>query len=123
MDASNVALIVEDEVFARLMAMQILLEDDYCVLEACDAAQALHVLDRNDDVSLLITDISMPGDLDGLALAHAVRDQHPAMRIILTSGYRPPEEAELPPGAAFLPKPYNSHSLKSLVHSMGWSSP
>ncbi len=112
---SKVALIVDDEVFARLMITQILMEDDYCVLEASNAAEALDVLDRNDDVQLLITDISMPGDLDGLALAKNVLSQHPHIATVLTSGFSAPAADEVLERARFLPKPYTAQALRSII--------
>ena len=116
---SKVALIVDDEIFARLMMTQILVDDDYCVLEASNAAEALDVLDRNDDVELLITDISMPGELDGLDLARNVLSQHPRMMTVLTSGFRTPAEYEIPERARFLPKPYTAHALRSIIRQCG----
>lgn len=70
----KIALVVDDEVFARLLAVQILLDEGCIVLEADDAEQGLKVLGQNDDVTLLFTDISMPGAMDGLALAGTVRE-------------------------------------------------
>ena len=119
MAGSKVALIVDDEVFARLMAIQILLEDDYCVLEASDAAEALDVLERNDDVSLLITDISMPGELDGLGLARQVVSAQPHVATVLMSGFAAPPEWAVPSGARFLAKPYTAHGLKSIIRELG----
>ena len=114
---TKVALIVDDELFARLMALQILLEDDYCVLEASDAAEALETLERNDDVSLLITDISMPGEMDGLDLARTVRWQRPHVATVLTSGFaRPVKDAV--PGASFLAKPYTAHALRDIIREL-----
>ena len=115
---SKVALIVDDEIFARLMVIQILMEDDYCVLEASDAAEALEVLDRNDDIGLLITDIGMPGELDGVGLARHVLSQRPQITTILTSGCTTPSNDEMPGGARFLPKPYTAHALQCMVRDM-----
>ena len=113
----KVALIVDDELFARLMALQILLEDDFCVLEASNAAEALDMLERNDDVSLLITDISMPGEMDGLDLARTVRGQRPHVATVLTSGFVRPKENAVP-GASFLAKPYTAHALRDIIREV-----
>lgn len=115
---SKIALIVDDEIFARLMVIQILMEDDYCVLEASDAAEALDVLDRNDDIDLLITDIGMPGEIDGVGLARTVLSQRPQIATILTSGCTTPSKDEMPDGARFLAKPYTAHTLKCMVREL-----
>jgi DNA-binding NtrC family response regulator len=112
---SKVALVVDDEVFARLMAIQILLEADYCVLEASNAAEAFDVLERNDDISLLITDISMPGATDGLGLARSVLEERPHVSTVLTSGFSPPPGTQMPARAKFIAKPYSAHGLKLTI--------
>ena len=116
--AHKVALVIDDEVFARLFAIQILLDEGFTVLEAGDASEGLEVLDRNDDVRLVFTDISMPGDMDGLELARAVRDYRPDVAVLVTSGRAEPEEGDLPAGGKFLPKPYTAHSLMSMIREL-----
>jgi DNA-binding NtrC family response regulator len=114
----KVALIVDDEVFARLMAIQVLLEDDYCILEAGDATEALEVLEHNDDITLLITDVNMPGPMDGVDLAELVHWQRPQMQIILTSGFGPPLADDIPTAARFMPKPFSAASLRSIIRNI-----
>lgn len=114
----KVALVVDDEVFARLFALQILLDEGFTVLEAADAAEGLEVLDRNDDITLLFTDISMPGDLDGLTLAQRVRATHPCIGLLITSGRGQPPEEDIPPGGRFLPKPYTAHALMGAIRDL-----
>ena len=108
------ALVVDDEAFARLYAMQVLLDEGFMVLEAADAGEGLDVLDEHDDVSVLFTDISMPGDLDGLDLVDRVRRRRPDIGLIVTSGRSAPGD-RLPAGAAFLPKPYTAHALLEAI--------
>ena len=57
------------------------------VLRARDASQALRLLAAQTDFDALLTDVVMPGEIDGLALAHLVRQQHPALPVVLISGY------------------------------------
>ena len=114
----KVALVIDDEVFARLFAIQILLDEGFTILEAEDASEGMEVLVRNDDVSLVFTDITMPGEMDGLALARAVRDHRPDVAVIVTSGVSEPNEGELPAGGKFLPKPYTAHSLMSMIREL-----
>jgi two-component system, response regulator PdtaR len=115
----KVVLIVDDEVFARLFAVQIFLDLGYTVLEAEDARQALAVLDRNDDVGLLFTDINMPGDMDGVGLIQHIRDQHPQIRCIATSGRSKPEPDAVSEPVRFLAKPYTALHLTEAIHDQG----
>ncbi|HZG44792.1 MAG TPA: response regulator [Allosphingosinicella sp.] len=112
---SRVVLVVDDEVFARLLAVQIFLDQGFTVLEAQDAEEALDVLDRNDDVSLLFTDVSMPGAMDGLQLIEHVGEEWPHIRCIATSGRVDPRLCTLAGGARFLPKPYTAFHLMEAI--------
>ena len=111
----KVVLVVDDEVFARLLAVQIFLDLNYTVLEAEDAQQALAVLDRNDDVGLLFTDINMPGEMDGLGLVHHVRASRPEVRCIATSGCGNPNPDAFPGRVRFLAKPYTALHLTEAI--------
>ena len=112
----KVVLVVDDEVFARLLAVQIFLDLGYTVLEAEDAGQALDVLDRNDDVGLLFTDINMPGVMDGIELVRHVRNQRPQIRCIATSGRENPNSDALGP-IRFLAKPYSALHLTEAIQA------
>jgi len=80
-------LVVEDDVFVRMTLADQLRAAGYRVLEASNADEALDLLrDRSQAVRLLLTDIRMPGTLDGVELALAVRSEYPDIKIILTSG-------------------------------------
>jgi CheY-like chemotaxis protein len=114
----KVVLVVDDEVFARLLAVQIFLDQGFTVLEAEDAEQAIEVLDRNDDIGLLFTDISMPGDMDGLRLIDHVREQRPQIRSIATSGRVDPNRAILPGMTRFVPKPYTAFNLMEAIQEL-----
>jgi CheY-like chemotaxis protein len=116
--SGKVALVVDDEVFARLFAMQILLDEGFTVLEAADAAEGLDALDRNDDISLLFTDISMPGDLNGIDLVQRASGDRPDLALLLTSGRVQPSDGEIPTGGKFLPKPYTAHSLMAMIRDL-----
>src|SRR3978361_2310759 len=107
----KVVLVVDDEVLARLFAVQIFLDEGFTVLEAADAEEGLDVLESNDDVGLLFTDISMPGEMDGLDLIARVKGERPDLAFVATSGHVVPDDESLPHGARFLPKPYTAHSL------------
>jgi CheY-like chemotaxis protein len=113
-----VVLVVEDEILIRIGMLESL-EDIGCdAIEAADSAEALSLLDIRADIWLLFSDINMPGALDGLALAHQVHRNHPAIRLMLTSGRGAPEIAEMPCGTHFVPKPYAVQDLARRMLSM-----
>ena len=120
MNAVNprIVLVVDDEVFARLFAVQIFLDQGFTVLEAADAEEGLDMLDANDDVGLLFTDISMPGAMDGLALIEQVRRERPDIAFVATSGRVVPPRDVLPNSARFLPKPYTAHALMTMIRDV-----
>jgi CheY-like chemotaxis protein len=74
-------------------------------LEAANADEAILLLERHSDIRLVFTDIDMPGSMNGLKLAVAVRDRWPPVKIIATSGHFKVREGDLPADAHFIPKP------------------
>jgi CheY-like chemotaxis protein len=109
-------LIVEDEVLVRLMMAEELRSAGYDVIEAATADEALDALAHISGVSLVITDIRMPGSMDGLRLARLVRTEYPATRILLTSGNFPNVAID---HDGFFLKPYDPckmiHHIKTLL--------
>lgn len=99
-------LVVDDEVLVRLDVADQLRDVGYEVLEASNADQAIEILNITPSIRLLFTDIDMPGSMDGLKLAAAVRDRWPPVKIIVTSGHRNVDIAEIPDGSIFVSKPY-----------------
>jgi CheY-like chemotaxis protein len=100
-------LIVEDEPLIRIGAVNIIEEAGFEVIEAACADEAIRILERRGDVRVVFTDIHMPGSMDGLKLAHAVRNRWPPIKIIVTSGRELIAEQDLPEGGRFFAKPYN----------------
>jgi CheY-like chemotaxis protein len=66
-----IVLVVEDEMVLRMRAVDIVEDAGFEPVEAVSADQAIEILESRDDISLLFTDIQMPGSMDGLKLAHA----------------------------------------------------
>lgn len=100
-------LVVEDEPLIRMSALDELQDKGFDVLEARDADEALRLLNSDIRIDVLFTDIDMPGTMDGLKLANAVRDRWPPVAILIASGKRSLSSSELPPKALFFSKPYN----------------
>ena len=67
---------------------------------------------------MLFTDIQMPGSMDGLKLAHAVRHRWPPVHIIATSGHQTVKEGDLPAGSLFFAKPYSPDRIVHTVHAL-----
>lgn len=84
--AGSAILVAEDEVLIRLEIAEQLRGAGYTVIEAANAHEALELLHHSAEVKLLVSDIQMPGSIDGVALARAVRAEFPAIKIILASG-------------------------------------
>lgn len=105
-NASHV-LVVEDESFVRMVAVDMLEDAGLPVAEAPDADTALRLLEgKAQAFCVLFTDIDMPGSMDGLTLAARVRARWPHIRLVVTSGRVRPSCADLPDAGCFLPKPY-----------------
>src|SRR6201985_4029864 len=79
-------LVVEDEMILRMRAVDIVEDAGFCPVEAVNADEAISILESRLDISLLFTQIQMPGSIDGLKLAHAVHERWPSIKIILVSG-------------------------------------
>jgi two-component sensor histidine kinase len=106
-DSSNPpnVLIVEDEMLLRMRAVDIVEDAGFAAVEAVNADEALAILESRSDISLLFSDIQMPGTMDGLRLAHAVHDRWPGIKIILVSGQVKPTDDEKPADSRFFGKP------------------
>ena len=99
----------------RILAADSLQENGFDVLEAADAGEALRILDERDDVDVLFTDVSMPGPMDGVALAYLMHDRRPDLGLIITSGRGAPDLADLPTSSLYLAKPYLPEELAAAV--------
>src|SRR3954471_9911597 len=112
-----VVLIVEDEFLIRMYAADMIKEAGYEVVEAIDADAAIVILETRGDIRVIFTDIQMPGSMDGLKLAHAVRDRWPPVHIVATSGHYAFNKGDLPTGTVFLQKPYSQYQIASTLHT------
>ncbi len=106
---------VDDEPLVRLDASETLYGAGFEVCEAASAREALTVLDERPDVSVLLTDVQMPGRMSGVDLAKHVREKHPAIAVLLVSGCKRPDE--LPAEVEFLSKPCPTDVLVARVRS------
>jgi CheY-like chemotaxis protein len=113
-----VVLIVEDEFLVRMDAVDIVKAAGFDAVEARNADQAVEILESRNDITVVFTDIQMPGSMDGLNLARAVRGRWPPIKIVATSGHANVRGADLPEGGRFVPKPYSPMQIKGLLREL-----
>ena len=116
--APPLVLVVEDEFLVRMNALSLLEEAGFDVLEAGSADEAIALLEARRDIRIVFTDISMPGSMDGLRLAHAIRNRWPPIELVLTSGQMRVRNEDMPDRGRFLSKPYESSELVQVVRSL-----
>jgi DNA-binding NtrC family response regulator len=108
-------LVVDDEDAIREMAMEILSDAGFRALGAASAEDALRVLSTGRNVTIVFTDVVMPGGMDGLTFATKVREEWQAIDVVVTSGYAPVSATDLPDRSRFLPKPYRAAALLKVL--------
>jgi two-component system, response regulator PdtaR len=106
-----VILLVEDETLVRLTQMDVLREAGFWVLEAGDADEAFDILRRRGDVSVILTDVDMPGSLDGFEFARLVAQGWPDVGVLVISDKAFPDAGDLPSSAVFIAKPVQPDAL------------
>ena len=111
-------LIVEDEVIIRMSSAATLEDAGFGILEAGNSAEALQLLLEHKEVDVLMTDVRLPGEMDGLDLVDCVQRFHPAIRALVVSGNASASQARDAGAFGFLPKPYMAHSLVRAVRTL-----
>ena len=113
-----VILVVEDEFLLRMDAAEMVAAAGFAVVEAANADEAIEILETRSDIAVVFTDIQMPGTMDGLRLARAVRGRWPPIKIVATSGHLTVTETDLPEGGRFLPKPYSAIEVTCVLREV-----
>jgi DNA-binding NtrC family response regulator len=108
-------LVVDDECFIRMSAVATLEDAGFWVHEARNSAEALEILSRQSETDVLITDVRMPGLMDGLALVARVKIDHPAIRSIVVSGNSSAVQARNAGASGFVAKPYLAKTIVQAV--------
>ena len=112
-----VVLVVDDEALFRLDATEALNEAGCKTYEACEAQEAMTMIADHPEISVLFTDINMPGDEDGLALAGRVHAARPDIQVIITSGRERPAASDIPDDGQFIAKPYDMEVVSEIVRT------
>jgi DNA-binding NtrC family response regulator len=119
MPNKQAVLVVEDEFLMRLHAVQLVEQAGFKAVEAANADEAVSILETRKDICIVFTDINMPGSMDGLKLAHAIRKRWPPIELILTSGHFDIPNSELPARGRFFPKPYQDDAIVDALRHLG----
>ena len=112
-------LIVDDSKLARMAVGKVLggLCPDWTCAEAANADEAIAILEARRDITIVFTDVQMPGSMDGLRLAAAIRGRWPPIKIIATSGNINIGARDLPQGGCFVPKPYTCAEIVDTINA------
>jgi len=119
--SGETVLVVEDDQRVRRVSVRRLRELGYAVIEADSGPAALLVLDREEPIDVLFTDIVMPGGMTGVDLAHESRRRRPELKILFTSGYAEPAAVKgstLTTNVGWLGKPYSINELDAKLHEL-----
>ncbi len=114
----RVVLVVEDEAMIRMGALDMVRCAGFEGIAASNADDAIRLLEARPDIHLVFTDISMPGSMDGLRLAHYVRNRWPPVLLIVVSGHLAVGQSELPIGAKLFRKPYSEAVVLDVMTRM-----
>jgi CheY-like chemotaxis protein len=118
-----VVLVVEDDFLIRIGAVEMIEAAGFDVVEAANGDEAIEILEVRLDITVVFTDIQMPGTMDGLKLAAAIRGRWPPIKIIATSGVVDVRGVDLPEGGRFLPKPYSSAEIVGTLRELTGAEP
>ena len=113
--SAAVVLVVEDNPLILMNALDVVRTAGFEGVGATDADEAIAILEARADIQLVFTDVEMPGAMDGVELAHYVRNRWPPIQLIIASSRAIQEKSQLPTGSRFFPKPYGD---KIIVEEM-----
>lgn len=108
-------LVVDDEEVIRQLAQLILEKSGFQVFTAPNADDALVLFSKEKPFDLIISDILMPGSMNGLDLVKRIRKEHPRQKVIMISGYQDESVSKLEPDMLFIPKPFKPATLSSMA--------
>jgi CheY-like chemotaxis protein len=114
-------LVVDDEPLVSMLIIDVLEDLGYAAIEAADSAAGLKVLQSNSRIDLLITDIGLPGGMNGSQLAEAARQHRPNLKVLFVTGYAETGALgrdQLAAGMQVLTKPFSIDMLTTRITSM-----
>jgi PAS domain S-box-containing protein len=114
-------LVVDDEASVRLFVKEILLELGFAVVEAADGIEAMRVLQSRAHLDMLITDVGLPGGMNGRQVADAARESRPELQVLFITGYAENavlSHGHLDPGMHVMTKPFELNAFMSRVQEL-----
>ena len=109
-------LVVEDDPLLLADGVDLIEDAGFTAYQAPDADRAIALMEQHPDIRVLFTDIDMPGTMDGLKLAHYVRERWPPVVIIVTSGLQNVALSDMPSDGFYFAKPYSPASVLRTVN-------
>jgi CheY-like chemotaxis protein len=116
--AKTVILVVDDEPLLRMDLEDSLYVTGYQVVGAGNADEAIAVLSQRNDIGLVVTDIHMPGSMDGLGLLRTIRDRWPPVRIMIASSQTRFEPGQVPDDVPVFSKPFAYASINAKARQL-----
>ena len=114
-------LVIDDEPLVRMLVVDALTELGYIAIEASDGAEGLNVLRSNARVDLLVTDVGLPGGLNGRQVADAARDLRPGLPVLFITGYAETavlNHGHLDPGMHIITKPFEVDDVARRIRAI-----
>jgi DNA-binding response OmpR family regulator len=119
--AGEVVLVIEDEPTIRMLVAEVLEEFGYACIEASDGTLGLSILQSGARIDLLITDVGLPGGLNGRQIADAARTLRPELKVLFITGYAQNAAVggeDLDPGMQVMTKPFGMDALAARIRAM-----
>jgi CheY-like chemotaxis protein len=117
----TVVLLVEDEIALRAVMVEVLSDCGYTVLEAGNSQSGLHILESRSRINLLLTDVGLPGGMNGRQLADAARERRPNLKVLFLTGYAESIAAgdgQMERGMEIMSKPFALDKLVAKIEEM-----
>lgn len=112
-------LLIEDEALIRMGTSAMLEDGGYLVLEAANADEAKGILCEHPEIAIVVTDVQMPGSMDGLEFASFVSRNYAHIPVLITSGRTDAMDARAHGAANYIPKPYTAETIGKALQNLG----
>lgn len=116
-------LVAEDEPLLRLHALELVEKAGFAAVEATNADDAILILESRADIRIVFTNIQMPGSMDGMRLAQAIRQRWPPIELIIVSGKAAPNPNDIPERGQFFAEPYDPAAVVRAIRSLASRAP
>jgi PAS domain S-box-containing protein len=114
-------LVVDDEPVVRMLVTEVLQELGYAAIEAADGAEGLQILQSGQNIDLLVSDVGLPGGMNGRQVADAARAMRPGLKVLFITGYAENAlfgDRQLEPGMHVMTKPFAMEALAARIRAV-----